>query len=254
LVRRLKRCTHVGGITFRSKAAKKLNAIFVVPIILLLVPCLLIPYFYIMNIKLSEAQKKAAVNSSNDIAAIMQQILKRENKLGRGQEHFWVVGLNNTGKILFIELIGLGRQNRVTANPPDVFRMAIYKLAVTLIMVHNHPSGEMKPSNPDRLITDRIIKVGEIISIDVIDHIIISEKEHFSFADAGIIAELKKSDTWRIVEKEELELKEFKQKMNDERVKNENSLAIAKKLKAAGLDEATIKKATGVSLGEIRKL
>src|SRR5882762_10282116 len=207
-----------------------------------------------MNVKLSEAQKKAAIDSSNSIAVIMQQILKRENKLGRSQEHFWVIGLNNAGKILFIELIGLGRQNRVTANPPDVFRMAIYKLAVKLIMVHNHPSGEMKPSNADKLITDRIIKVGEIISIDVIDHIIISEKDHFSFADKGIIAELKKSDTWRIIEKEELELREFKRKMDVERGKQDRSLEIARKMKATGMDEATIKKLTGLTLGEIKKL
>src|SRR5882757_7668620 len=207
-----------------------------------------------MNVKLSVAQKKAAINSSNNIAAIMQQILKRENKLGRSQEHFWVIGLNTAGKILFIELIGLGRQNRVTANPPDVFRMAIYKLAIKLIMVHNHSSGEMKPSNADKLITDRMIKVGEIINVDVIDHIIISEKEHFSFADAGIIAELKKSDTWRIIEKEELDLKEFKLKMVEERGKEIKAMQIAKKLKTSGMDEASIKKMTGLTTGEIRKL
>ena len=207
-----------------------------------------------MNVKLSEAQKKAAISSSNSIAVIMQQILKRENKLGRSQEHFWVIGLNSAGKILFIELIGLGRQNRVTANPPDVFRMAIYKLAIKLIMVHNHPSGEMKPSTADRAITDRMIKVGEIINVDVIDHIIISEKNHFSFEDAGIIAELKKSDTWRIIEKEELEMREFKLKMVEERGKEIKALAIAKKMKARGMNEVTIKQLTGLTTGEIRKL
>jgi len=207
-----------------------------------------------MNVKLSEAQKKLAINSSSSIAVIMQQILNRENKLGRSQEHFWVIGLNSAGKILFIELIGLGRQNRVTANPPDVFRMAIYKLAIKLIMVHNHPSGEMKPSTADKALTDRIIKVGEIINIDVIDHIIISEKNHFSFEDAGIIAELKKSDTWRIIEKEELEFRQFKQEMEEERIKTEKALEIGRKMKAGGMNEATIKKMTGLTLGEIRKL
>src|SRR5258708_39153182 len=121
-------------------------------------------------------------------------------------------------------------------------------------MVHTHSSGEMKPSDADRLITDRMIKVGEIINVDVIDHIIISEKEHFSFADAGIIAELKKSDTWRIIEKEELELREFKLKLEGERGEQRKALAIAKKLKAAGMDEVSIKKMTGLTLTEIRKL
>jgi len=207
-----------------------------------------------MNVKLSEAQKKAAINSSNNIAVIMQQILKRENKLGRSQEHFWVIGLNNAGKLLFIELIGLGRQNRVMANPPDVFRMAIYKLAIKLILVHNHPSGELKPSIADKEFTDRIIKVGEIINVDVIDHIIITENNYSSFADTGIIAELKKSNTWRIVEKEEIELQEFKTNLQIERKLKKNSLEIARKLKAEGMNEATIKKVTGLGLAEIRKL
>jgi len=184
----------------------------------------------------------------------MQQIRKRENKLGRSQEHFWVIGLNTAGKILFIELIALGQQNRVTANPPDVFRMAIYKLAIKLIMVHNHPSGQIKHSNADKLFTDRIIKVGEIINIDVIDHIIITENQHFSFADAGIITKLKKSDTWRIIEKDELQMRAFKMKMEGEKIKIENSLAIARKMKAGGMDEAIIKKMTGVALRVIRKL
>ena len=184
----------------------------------------------------------------------MQQILKRENKLGRSQEHFWVIGLNTAGKILFIELIAQGQQNRVTANPPDVFRMAIYKLAIKLIMVHNHPSGQIKHSHADKLFTDRIIKVAEIINIDVIDHIIITENQHFSFADAGIITELKKFDTWRIIEKEELQMREFKMKMEGERREKMKALEIAKKLKDGGMDDAGIKKATGVALREIRRL
>ncbi len=207
-----------------------------------------------MNVKLSEAQKKAKVSGPDSVAAIMQQILKRENKMGRSQEHFWVIGLNNAGKILFIELIALGRQNRVTANPPDVFRMAIYKLALKLVLVHNHPSGELIPSNPDKAFTDRILKVGEIINIDVLDHLIISEKDHISFADAGIMAQLKNSNTWRIIEKDQLEMQQLKKQLDEKRIRKEEALGIAKKLKNVGLNDDAIKKATGLKLGEIKKL
>lgn len=207
-----------------------------------------------MNVKLSEAQKKAKVSSAETMAVIMQQVLKRENKLGRSQEHFWVVGLNNAGKLLFIELIALGRQNRVQANPPDVFRMAIYKLAIKLVLVHNHPSGELIPSNADKAFTDRILKVGEIINIDVIDHLIISEKDHISFANAGIMAQLKNSDTWRIIEKDQLAMQQLKKQMDEKRFKQERSLEIAKKMKADGMDAEKIKKLTGLRLGEIKKL
>ncbi len=207
-----------------------------------------------MNIKLSGEQKKAHTNSPESIAAIMQQVLKRENRLGRSQEHFWVVGLNTTNKLLFAELIGLGRQNRVTANPPDVFRMAIYKLATRLVLVHNHPGGQMIPSAADKAFTDRIIKVGEIINVQVADHIIISETEYLSFAEMGIMDELRASDTWRIIEKEQLEMKSWKEKMEKERIEHDKALSIAKKLKEEGIDEGMIKKVTGLKLGDIRKL
>lgn len=207
-----------------------------------------------MNVKLSDTQKKTRVNTPAGVAPVMQQILKRENKLGRSQEHFWVVGLSNANKILFIELIALGRQNRVTANPPDVFRMAIYKLAVKMILVHNHPSGELLPSEADKAITDRILKVGEIINVDVLDHLIITETHHLSFADRGIMAQLRASNTWRLVGKEEEEMREWKEKVEAKRIKKENSIAIAKELKAMGLDNEAIKKATKLKVSDIKKL
>jgi len=207
-----------------------------------------------MNVKLTEAQKKKAISSSDGVAPIMQQILKRENKLGRSQEHFWVVGLNNANKILFIELIALGRQNRVTANPPDVFRMAIYKLALKMILVHNHPSGELVPSQADVAITDRLLKSGELLNVDVIDHLIITDTKYMSFADTGIMGRLKKSDTWRVVGKDETELKEMKAEMEIEKAKKHERVVLAKKLKDGGMDDAMIKSYTGMSLGEIRKL
>jgi len=217
----------------------------------------ILSYFHITlpyERKVIQRAKESRPQQPRQRSGIMQQVLKRENKLGRSQEHFWVVGLNNANKILFIELIGLGRQNRVTANPPDVFRMAIYKLAVRLILVHNHPSGQLLPSTADKAFTDRILKVGEIINIDVLDHLVISETEYLSFADLGIMDKLRASDTWRVIENDQLHVKEWKQKMEAERIKHENSMSIAKKLKNKGMDEAEIKQVTGLKLGDIRKV
>lgn len=207
-----------------------------------------------MNVKLTETQRKADLSSPDSVAVIMQQILRRENRLGRSQEHFWVLGLNNTNKILFIELVALGRQNRVTANPPDVFRMAIYKLALKLVLVHNHPSGDLQPSSADKAFTDRIIKVGEIINVPVLDHLVISETGYSSFAELGIMDELKASDTWRIIEKDQLQMREWKQKMEAERIKHEQAIEIAKRLKETGMEDDMIKKVTKLKLSDIRKL
>lgn len=184
----------------------------------------------------------------------MQQILLRENKIRRNQEHFWVIGLDNQNKILFIELIGLGQVNRVNANPPDVFRMGIYKLAVSMILVHNHPSGNLTPSQADKDFTDRMLKVGKLIKIHVLDHLIITEEGYTSFADEGIIEELKKSGLFEVVEREKTELKEWQLQMEKERGEHEKAKVIAKKMKKEGYDEKVIKKLTGLRLSEIREL
>ena len=135
-----------------------------------------------MNVRLTKEQKIKVLNST-DIYAIMQQVLLRENKIRRNQEHFWVVGLNHNNKILFVELIGLGASNRVNADPPDVFRMAIYKLASKLILVHNHPSGTHEVTDADITFTDHMLKVGKLIKVEVLDHLVITETNYTSFAD-----------------------------------------------------------------------
>ncbi len=102
-----------------------------------------------MNVRLTEEQKKRVLNAY-DVYSVMQQILLRQNKIRRAQEHFWVVGLKADNTILFVELISIGAQNYAHVNPPDVFRMGIYKLAVRMILVHNHPSGNLNISASDR--------------------------------------------------------------------------------------------------------
>lgn len=206
-----------------------------------------------MNVRLNKDQKIKLLNS-DDVYSIMQQILMRENKIRRNQEHFWVIGLDNRNKILFIELIGLGRVNRVGANPPDVFRMGIYKLAVRMILVHNHPSGEVDPSKEDRDFTDRMLKVGKLINIEVLDHLVISEKTYTSFKDDGIMSELLKSGLFEIVEREKVEIKEWQLKMEAERGEHKGKLEIAKKMKKEGYDNDTIKKLTRLPIAEIREL
>jgi DNA repair protein RadC len=90
--------------------------------------------------------------------------------------------------------------------------------------------------------------------VDVIDHLIISEKSYMSFADAGLIEKMKASDTWRVVEKEEMEMKEMKAAVEKEKVEKQKAFEIARKFKALGLDDVIIKKGTGLSLAEIKKL
>ena len=132
-----------------------------------------------MNVRLTKEQKIKILNAK-DVFSIMRQILMRENKIGRAKEHFWVVGLNNGNRILFIELISLGSATSTIVNPPEVFRLAIYKLATQIILVHNHPSGNMKVSKNDTKLTETLKIAGSILGIPVLDHLIISEDDYIS--------------------------------------------------------------------------
>jgi DNA repair protein RadC len=200
-----------------------------------------------MNVRLTKDQKIQVLNSA-DIYAIMQQVLLRENKIRRNQEHFWVVGLNHNNKILFVELIGLGASNRVNADPPDVFRMAIYKLASKLILVHNHPSGTHEVTDADITFTDHMLKVGKLIKVEVLDHLVITETHYTSFADQGVMDELQKSGLFEIMGPEKQELEQFKIDTEKKRAVKEERLKVAKSLKASGMSDEDIKKHTGLGL------
>jgi len=206
-----------------------------------------------MNVRLTQDQK-IHLNDSNGVYKIMQQILMRENKFGRNQEHFWVIGLDNQNKILFIELVGLGAVNRVNANPPDVFRMGIYKLAVKMILVHNHPSGRLDASEEDIDMTDRMIKVGNIVKIEILDHLIISETGYLSMIDKGIFDKLKNNGRYQVIDRDLAEYKEMKLEIELELAEKKKSIEIAKVLKKQGVDVEIIKKSTGLTKWEIRKL
>ena len=205
-----------------------------------------------MEVRLTEAQKITILNA-HDVYSVMQQILLRQNKIRRAQEHFWVVGLKADNTILFVELIGIGAQNRVNVSPPDVFRMGIYKLAVRLILVHNHPSGNLKPSQGDKDITDRLLKVGKMINIEVLDHLIITESGFTSFKDKGIMETLRRSGLYEIVDRESDQVKEMKLRYERKNAEKEKAMDIARKMKADGLDNNTIKKYTGLYIRDIKQ-
>ena len=206
-----------------------------------------------MNVRLTQGQKIQILNSE-DVWKIMQQVLLRENKIRRNQEHFWVVGLNNKNKILFIELVSLGSNNMAAVAAPEVFRMGIYKLAVKMILVHNHPSGETEPSDGDKDFTDKMMKAGQIINIEVIDHLVISDEKYYSFQDHLIMDDLRKSGLYELVEREKAEMKAVREKALKEAAEFKKAEEIAKKMKAKGYDEDLIKELTGLSKSDIKEL
>ncbi|KAB1160497.1 DNA repair protein [Tenacibaculum aiptasiae] len=202
-----------------------------------------------MNIKLTESEKIKVLNS-DDMYGIMQKILLREQKIDQNREHFWVIGLENNNRILFIELISLGTVNKTLVEPMEVFSFALQKRAVNIILCHNHPSGELKPSEDDKDITDRLIQVGIIVDLKVIDHLIVSNKSYLSFKDIGLLEELEKSTKYV----PPYVLAERIKKEATEIAKRKEKIEIAKQLKRKGIDEKTISESTGLSIEEVEKL
>jgi DNA repair protein RadC len=148
-----------------------------------------------MTIKIPN-KDKIKILSSDDVYGVMQRILLSEQKVDQDKEHFWMIGLSMNSRILYIELVSMGSVKVTSIEPMNVYRWAVQKGAVKVIFVHNHPSGELKPSEVDLDITDRLIQVGRILNIEAIDHLIISKKSYLSFSDTGLFEKLKQSTKW----------------------------------------------------------
>ncbi|KES09543.1 DNA repair protein [Snodgrassella alvi SCGC AB-598-O11] len=180
-----------------------------------------------MDIKLGKNDKRY-IEGSDDVFSIMQRVLLRENKIDKEKEHFWIIGMNEAGYILYIELIALGSVKAVNIEPMNVYRVAVMKNATRVIAIHNHPSGRLVPSKADLDITDRLIQVGRILNIALVDHLIISTEAYESFRSMGIMDDLEKSvtyvPTYQVVEqirKEEKKIARDKVKLANDKTKIE---------------------------------
>lgn len=97
------------------------------------------------------------------------------------REHFLVLCLNARNVIIHEETVSVGSLNANIVHPREVFRSAIIKGAAAVILVHNHPSGDISPSREDLSLTTRLVEAGRLIGIEVLDHLIISGSRYLSF-------------------------------------------------------------------------
>ena len=102
-------------------------------------------------------------------------------------EQFWIMLLNNANKVIKLEKIGVGGMAGTTADPKKIFKSALENNAASVMLCHNHPSGNVIPSNADKQITNNIVKAGQFLEIKILDHIIIGNDNYFSFADEGLL-------------------------------------------------------------------
>ena len=102
-------------------------------------------------------------------------------------EHFYVLFLNRANKIIRLEQMSSGGTNGTVADPRLIFKKALEHNATTIALIHNHPSGNTRPSEQDRKLTARMKAAGDNLEINVIDHLIFTENSYFSFSDEGLL-------------------------------------------------------------------
>ena len=122
------------------------------------------------------------INSSRVVFDIMQPIIGE-----LPHEEFWILYLNNSNKVIYKTQLSKGGITGTVVDVRLVFKVAFEHNATGLILCHNHPSGVMVASDADRQITRKIKLAGENLDVKVIDHLIVTEKKYFSFADEGIL-------------------------------------------------------------------
>ena len=122
------------------------------------------------------------VTSPQEIADIFIPLLRDDSK-----ERFIVVCLNSSNKIIKHETISIGNLNSSVVHPREIFKVAIDCSSASIILIHNHPSGNPEPSNEDISITKKIVESGKILDIPVFDHLIIAGETYTSFVEKRLI-------------------------------------------------------------------
>jgi DNA repair protein RadC len=132
------------------------------------------------------SREKPELSNPHRVYNHIRKLIYIQDRVDREKEHFFVILLNTRNKVKCVDLISLGTVNASLVHPREVFRRAIREGAASILLAHNHPSGLTEPSEEDLKITKRLVEVGKIVGIEVIDHIIVGHKE-FSFKERGLI-------------------------------------------------------------------
>ena len=131
---------------------------------------------------MEEAVVLSKINNSKSVFDLMQPILGE-----LPHEEFWIIYLNNSNKVIHKSQLSKGGITGTLVDTRLVLKEALQLGAIGLILVHNHPSGTLKPSKSDEQITQKLKLASQSIDIKVLDHLIITETHYFSFADESLL-------------------------------------------------------------------
>lgn len=123
------------------------------------------------------------IRSAHDAVEVMAKELQKYDR-----ELFCILNLQTNGKVINMNVVSMGTLNTAVVSPREVFKTAILSNAASILLVHNHPSGECSPSKEDMQVTERLIECGKLIDIPVVDHVITGrEGAYYSFREHGQI-------------------------------------------------------------------
>ena len=125
------------------------------------------------------------IDGVDKVASVLRFWLQRRCKTDRDKEHFWSIGLDTKMVVKYVEVVTIGTLDASLVHPREVFRFAIMQGVSSLIIGHNHPSGDIQPSAEDRAVTRALSSAGKVLGIPLHDHLIIGTTgKRFSFAES----------------------------------------------------------------------
>lgn len=127
-------------------------------------------------------QKTKTVLLAKDVYRLVKSKLKNYRK-----EHFFVLSFDTGSKLLGMDEISIGTLNANLVHPRETFEAAIHRHSAQVIIAHNHPSENTEPSEDDLEVTQKLVESGKILGIDVVDHVIVTNKNYLSFKEEGLI-------------------------------------------------------------------
>ena len=127
-------------------------------------------------------EPRPVLKSPENVAAVVRSRLK-----GKKKEHFLVLCLDTRNRLIQCRPVSVGSLDTSVVHPREVFKEAVSASAASVIFAHNHPSGDTEPSKEDIELTRRLVKAGEIVGIEVLDHIIVCDKAYLSLKSRNLL-------------------------------------------------------------------
>lgn len=128
-------------------------------------------------------QARPAISTPDDVVRLCGPQMR-----GLDREHFWTLALNTKNHLLRVSEVSVGSLNASIVHPREVFKEAVRLSAASLVVVHNHPSGDPTPSGADLQLTRRLVRAGDVLGIEVLDHVVIGEgASHASMREMGVM-------------------------------------------------------------------